>query len=195
MRRIELAPSGALFFLLGAWLDPLGAFGPFLLAAAGHELGHLAALRLCGARAERIRLGFGDARIETGFLGWRAELLCALAGPAVNLAAFAAAGERFPVFAAVSLLLGLFNLLPIPPLDGGRMLRAALLAGPLAGRAEAICFLTGALTGAALLGAAGYAAARWRAGLWPAAAAALLLARVLAEGAGENSVAFPAVQG
>lgn len=195
MRKIELAPSAALFFLLAAWLDPFGAFGPFLLAAAEHELAHLAALRLCGVRVEGIRLGFGDAQIRTGFLGWRAEFICALAGPAANLLSFPAARIRFPVFAAVSLLLGLFNLLPMPPLDGGRMLRAVLLAGPLSGRTDAICIWAGMATGAALLLAAWRVAVCWQTGLWPFAAAALLLVRVLLQSTGEKSVAFPAIRG
>jgi Zn-dependent protease len=78
----------------------------------------------------------------------RDMVLVALAGPACNLAlAFGAAvllasmvrapavllpgaeravGELLAVTVVVNCILGIFNLLPVPPLDGGRVLQAAL---------------------------------------------------------------------
>jgi len=149
--KIECTPAFLPGMCLLAWFDPLGAFRPFLIAAAAHELGHIAAILLCGGRIDGIRLGLGDASIRTGFLTYRAELVCALAGPAVNLLCFAAFRTRFSAFAAMSLLLGAFNLLPMRPLDGGRLLRAAL---QCAGRDETALGAASLLTAAALLGAA-----------------------------------------
>jgi len=64
------------------------ALPPVLLAAACHELGHLAALRLAGARVERLRLNaFGaEIRADTRRLSYPREIACTLAGPAVNRA-------------------------------------------------------------------------------------------------------------
>ena len=97
-----------------------------VLSALAHEAGHLLALRLAGARVERIRLtAFGaEIRADTRYLPYPREILCTLAGPAVNLVLAVvlvrAAGDY--VAAGVNLVLGAFNLLPVPALDGGRVL-------------------------------------------------------------------------
>lgn len=108
----------------------LGGAGPalpaVLLAALCHELGHLLALRLAGAKVERVRLNaFGaEIRADTHRLSYPREIACTLAGPAVNLALalFLARTAGWYVPAGSSLLLGCFNLLPVPALDGGRAL-------------------------------------------------------------------------
>ena len=58
-----------------------------LLSAACHEMGHLAALRLAGARVTQFRLNAFGAEIQadTRYLSYPREILCTLAGPAVNL--------------------------------------------------------------------------------------------------------------
>ncbi len=118
--------AAASLILLG-----LGLFGSVLL----HELGHALAARRFGIRTRSITLyPFGGIAALAGEpRGPAAELLIALAGPAVNfgLAALslplAAAG--FPgagSFAALNLAMGIFNLAPAFPMDGGRVLRAWL---------------------------------------------------------------------
>lgn len=97
-----------------------------LLAALCHELGHLAALRLTGTRIQRLRLtAFGaEIRADTRYLAYPKEIACTLAGPAVNLllALLLARLAGDYVAAGANLLLGAFNLLPVPALDGGRAL-------------------------------------------------------------------------
>lgn len=128
------------------------ALPPVLLAAACHELGHLAALRLAGARVERLRLNaFGaEIRADTRRLSYPREIACTLAGPAVNLALallLARATLHFTA-AGANLVLGCFNLLPIPALDGGRMfflLVGALFRRPIPARYEAYINAAGML--------------------------------------------------
>lgn len=112
-----------------------------------HEFGHVLAARAFGIRTPDITLYpiGGLARIDTNFADPRRELLIAAAGPAVSLvlavALMLAAGKPpVPPFsgpgddwrtmagllAIANLVLVLFNLLPVFPLDGGRMFRAAL---------------------------------------------------------------------
>ena len=68
---------GALYFVLD-W-DGLGAL---LLAAAAHEAGHFAALRLTGGRVSGVRADVCGAVIERrGAVSLWGEVFCAAAGP------------------------------------------------------------------------------------------------------------------
>lgn len=143
--------GGILPFLLGTVLVLLA-----FLSVLVHELGHVVMAREFGVQVLDITLWpfSGVARIEQTPATPRNELLIALAGPGMNLAIFMlllpvilliavvggpgllfGAGDRFrtldvaSMVAAIGVLnLGLmvFNLLPAFPLDGGRVLRAAM---------------------------------------------------------------------
>lgn len=106
-----------------------------------HELGHAFAARRCGSRVLRITLHiFGGLIEHTGGATWRQRVFISLAGPAVNvvLGAIAigallvfqtSAGLNHDVllaFAVVNVVLMLFNVLPIYPLDGGQVARNLL---------------------------------------------------------------------
>ncbi len=107
-------------------------FGSVLL----HELGHaLVARRFKIGTREIVLLPIGGAAlIEDADTTPRQDLLIAFAGPAVSLMLAAAAwalsavssGNTLVRFAQLNLILGLGNLIPAFPLDGGRILRAAL---------------------------------------------------------------------
>lgn len=111
-----------------AALDRSGSVLPILCAMAVHELAHVVMMLACGGQVRRLTLRFADLQIAASGLGYRQELLSALAGPLVNLICGAAFCMQRPSFAAYSLMLGIYNLLPVWPLDGGRMIRCVLLA-------------------------------------------------------------------
>jgi Zn-dependent protease len=143
----------------------LAMFGCVLL----HELGHALMARRFGIQTEDITLYpiGGVARLQRMPRAPGAELLITLAGPAVNFAIAAAlyglsflwvvpagSGEFVADFleemCLINLGLGLFNLVPAFPMDGGRILRAVLSSGlgrvratqiaASVGRALAVCF-------------------------------------------------------
>ena len=112
-----------------------------------HELGHSLTARRYGIGVSRILLlpiG-GMAEFDSIPREPRRELLISLAGPAVNFAIALVLllflpwpGDWFPVkiefspsglgdlLLQINLIMGVFNLLPIFPMDGGRVLRALL---------------------------------------------------------------------
>ncbi len=116
----------------------------FMASLLAHELAHALVARRSGVTVRSITLwmlgGVTDMEEEPPTAG--ADFKIALAGPATSLAAggicygvgaaiHAAGGPAIVVAAAVWLavmngILGVFNLLPGAPLDGGRVLRAVL---------------------------------------------------------------------
>lgn len=163
------------FAVLAAWFVLANGWEPLatvLGAAAVHELGHWITLRLLGAEVTGFRLSALGAVLKTdsGRLSYGGELAAVLAGPAANLLAalaLTAFGEgRWPAAVGANLVLCVFNLLPIRPLDGGRALYLLVswLAGPAAG--ELAGRWAGSVTAAAL--AALIVCVMWRSGgsLW-----------------------------
>lgn len=119
---------GGFWLVLGLMvlLFPIRFLAGVLLAAAVHELGHLAAIWLTGGRVRQIELHACGASIMTEPMEPGRELVCALAGPGLG-AVTILAWRAFPELAAAGLVQTVFNLLPLPPLDGGRAIRAALV--------------------------------------------------------------------
>jgi Zn-dependent protease len=130
--------SGQDFWLLGA----AGCLGLFF-SIVFHELAHAVVARRHGIGIEGVTLFLfgGVAELDSEAPGPRADLMIAAAGPAFSLAmagAWAAGVGPLAEFSGsiplralvgylvvVNLALGLFNLLPAFPLDGGRILRSA----------------------------------------------------------------------
>ncbi|TLS53535.1 Zn-dependent protease [Paenibacillus antri] len=137
--RFRLHPLFVLLLLLsaatGRFLEIVTLFGIVLI----HEIGHAAMAKQLGWRVREVLLTpFGGVAVtdEDGSMPAREEALVAIAGPAMNLAmigfayAMTAAGvwthAWTSYFAQANLTLMLFNLAPILPLDGGKLLRVAV---------------------------------------------------------------------
>ncbi|MBQ2774287.1 MAG: site-2 protease family protein [Clostridia bacterium] len=118
-------------------LDKSGAAVSALVCCVLHELGHLLCLFALSAPPERVTLGAFGMRIDksSAELSYLHEAITALAGPLINflLALILFVVSKFIIApwlltsAALNLCTGLFNLIPVEPLDGGRALKNALL--------------------------------------------------------------------
>jgi Zn-dependent protease len=126
------------------WLAGAAGAGLFLASLLAHEIGHALVARRAGLRVRGITLWLlgGVAQLEDEPASPGDELRVAIVGPAISLAlagAFGVAAAALSVVGAPALLvvvaawlalgnvaLGVFNLLPAAPLDGGRVLRGLL---------------------------------------------------------------------
>lgn len=125
MSRIQVR-DGFLVLLAALWCaDESGVLPIFLLAAAVHECGHLIVIQLSGGTVHRLYLTACGAVLKCSLppSPLSRAAIC-LAGPAASFALTALANPLGAYrLAGASALLGLFNLLPVPPLDGGMALR------------------------------------------------------------------------
>ena len=126
----------AAFLLL---TDTPALLAALLLAALLHELAHYVVLRLFGVRTARFTVtGLGATLCvpELHRLSYGAELLSAAAGPLMNLLLWVVLSltgrDELTLFAGAQMVLGILNLLPVRPMDGGRILwlAAAYLTEP-----------------------------------------------------------------
>ena len=115
--------------------DRTGLCIPTLFAAFIHETGHLLALWACDCQPKAIRLIPASVQIVRGFSKKRhGEAAISLCGPMANLVVFLALFINYSItkseeslrFGLLNMILCVFNLLPVPPLDGSRILAAFL---------------------------------------------------------------------
>lgn len=151
-------------FLFLAVILGLAAQSPLLIAiwvasmfvgVLAHELGHAAAYRLIGAEALVVLHGGGGVTLgsRTKPLSAGEQILVSLAGPCTGITLGTLAGlalkfggpfgsnaVKFALEQAVviNLFWGLFNLVPVIPMDGGHIVEALLsIRDPLRGRIRA----------------------------------------------------------
>jgi Zn-dependent protease len=172
VRKVQCSFALAVLMILALALDEGGDLLLLVAAAGVHEVGHLLAILLQGARVNGLRFTAGGLVIDYSGarLSYLGDMATALAGPlfsifaAVVAAAFGKflSSDGFFYFAGLNLLLGLFNLVPVPPLDGGRALGALLTDGLGPVRAESICRAGMRVFSALLLTAGGVLLLRFR---------------------------------
>jgi Zn-dependent protease len=124
-----------------------------------HECGHLRCMKHYGMKTRGIYLiplVGAAAVVEDYFPSRRAEATIALAGPltgavlagGTGLAYFATGNGAFAAAAAWMALINLFNLLPVVPLDGGRVVKS--ITRSIGSRIGMVALIAGMLLGAVL---------------------------------------------
>jgi Zn-dependent protease/CBS domain-containing protein len=137
---LGVAPGSLTGGVLPLVLGSAAAVGLFLSVLL-HEFGHALAARRYGYGIQSITLWLfgGVAQFEENPDDWRAELVIAVAGPAVSVGlglGFGAVTRAVSLpdtaafvvgyLALMNVVLAAFNMLPGFPMDGGRVLRALL---------------------------------------------------------------------
>jgi len=163
--------------LVLAWLDWKICVW-FLLGVVVHELGHLAALKLCKTNVRKIWFTLNGASIGTDRLDYRKEIVCAAAGPLFSFLLGFAVLRFVPELALISLMLGMVNCLPIHPLDGGRILKSILLLRCSPQTAEKAMRIVSFVISGILMLLACWGTILLQSGLWPMFAVLVLLCRL-----------------
>ena len=132
-RWVRITPGFLLTMAVMFWLDEgVGLLGWGVLACVVHELGHLLVGAALGGRPRWLSLSAVGLELNMEYpagLSYGRELAVALAGPAVNLVTGGICAQFGNyLLAGVSFGLGLFNLMRVLPLDGGRALWCVLSA-------------------------------------------------------------------
>lgn len=143
-----------LFYAFGLYYALTGrifVFVIYTLSAVMHEMGHSLVASACGYRLNKIILmPFGAvARGNIDGLNIKDNVKIALAGPLLNLAVglfFVALWWLFPeiypfteIIVSANFSLAIINLIPVYPLDGGRVLSSTLAGAFGRDRAFKIC--------------------------------------------------------
>lgn len=198
--RKKLCGLGTVFLLALAYaLDTEGVFPYFVAATVLHELGHVAAVYACGGRVRGFApVPFGFCIRFDGMLSYWRDAVIAGGGAAMNLmsafclsvaAKYSPGVEALPLAAGVNLLLGLFNLLPALPLDGGRMLYALMAQLTDDRRALMVTRVVSLIVGAAAGALGVYILVKTRYNMSILAVSGLILGGTYAQGAGKNITA------
>ena len=111
--------AALLLFLPADWV--LSAF----TAALIHEFCHVAVLLMLGGKISQMQISISGCILDAESPGDFASFCSVLAGPLGSMALLMTSGT-LPKIAVCGLFHGLYNLLPVLPLDGGRGLHLIL---------------------------------------------------------------------
>lgn len=145
--KIKLSASAIMLMSALYYFGSFELISAIAAAAFVHEMGHFTALRVFGGSVCRIEMTAAGFNMNiSGLSGKTQELVCTAAGPFAGLCfayVFSCASNMWGskwlgMCAGYSYVFTVFNLLPVYPLDGGRMLKIImqLVSGE---KSQAIC--------------------------------------------------------
>lgn len=119
--RIVVQPNIYLHLVIMLFVFPLTWVVAWSVAIVFHEFGHYFAIKIFKGKIDSIEIGFGGLRMQCSMLDEWKNIVSILCGPLFGFS-LVLIGEWFPKVAVCSCILTLYNMLPILPLDGGRVL-------------------------------------------------------------------------
>lgn len=165
-RRFRISGAALIWLALMSLVLPLRWISAAIFAAVFHECCHMLAIRLCGGRIKGLRITETGASMDVAALTPWQELFCALAGPLGSMLLFLTL-KLTPRLAVCALFHGLYNLLPVYPMDGGRALMCITALAFGEERAGDICLWVTRIFCGMLLLAGFYAFLVLRIGIFP----------------------------
>lgn len=147
--------SFAIAVTLTLIIDESGVGAIALLCCILHEAGHILCLMILGEKPKKIDLSFYGIKLERNSLSSQStvgEIMIFVSGPAVNfvfsaiLFLLSNAFEPLRIAAMISLCIGVFNLIPCKPFDGGNIIHTILCRIARHQTADNICFAISILT-------------------------------------------------
>ena len=118
--KVIISPEAYWFFCIGLLLLPLKVMAAWVISVLVHEVCHYLALNACGYTVSHVRFGAFGAKMNTGLLSTKSELISAASGPLGGFLLLIFI-RVFPLLSIIAVLHSLFNLIPLYPLDGGRI--------------------------------------------------------------------------
>ncbi len=119
-------------------LDGNALFLPTFIAVFIHEAAHIIAIHLCGGEIDRVEVRAFGIRVnvpELKYMSYKREIIIAAMGPIAGiitaiialLAADVCKSDSLLYFAGINIIISGINLLPVYPLDGGRVILSSML--------------------------------------------------------------------
>ncbi len=118
----EVKSNTYLYLAVLLFLIPLQWLLAWIIAVIVHETSHYIAVVLCGGQVCHLTVSIGGVTMQCCPMTETKQVISILCGPVGGLTLLAFY-SIFPQLAVCAWLLSAYNLLPILPLDGGRVLQ------------------------------------------------------------------------